>query len=316
LAVILVTGAAGFIGSHVSEHLLDRGDTVLGLDNFDPYYSRAVKEQNLAGARAHPRFRFVEADLNDNAALDSLFNEHRPERVVHLAGKGGVRPSIQDPASYVLANISGTLSLLRACERFPVEHFVFASTSTVYGETNKVPFCETDSTDRPVAPYAASKKAGEVLVYTYHHLLGMPATCLRFFTVFGPRQRPDLAINKFVRLIEAGEPIPFYGDGTSSRDYTFVTDTVAGILAALDHPDGCQTYNLGRSDPVSLKEMVGTIERVVGKKAIIDRQPDQPGDLRITFADITRARERLGYAPKVEFEEGIRRFVEWRRQAG
>jgi UDP-glucuronate 4-epimerase len=312
LAVILVTGAAGFIGSHVSERLLERGDTVVGVDNFDPYYDRSIKERNVAAAKRSANFHFVEADLNDETALNNLFALLRPQRVVHLAGKGGVRPSIQDPISYVRANIQGTVSLLRACERSPVEHFLFASTSTVYGETPKVPFVETDSTDRPVAPYAASKKAGEVLLYTYHQLLKMPATVLRFFTVFGPRQRPDLAINKFVRLIEAGEPIPFYGDGTTSRDYTFVSDTVSGIVAAMDNPDGYQTYNLGRSDPVSLKEMVETIERVLGKKAIINRLPEQPGDLRATFADITRARERLGYEPQVEFEEGIRRFVEWR----
>jgi UDP-glucuronate 4-epimerase len=193
---------------------------------------------------------------------------------------------------------------------------VFASSSSVYGDASKVPFSETDTTDTPASPYAASKKAGETLCYTYHHLLQMPVTCLRFFTVFGPRQRPDLAINKFVRLINAGEPVPFFGDGSTSRDYTFVDDTVAGILSAMDHPSGYEIYNLGRSDPVTLNEMVQTIQNVLGKQAIIHRLPNQPGDVRTTYADIRKAKVQLGYEPRVTFEEGIRQFVAWWRKGG
>jgi UDP-glucuronate 4-epimerase len=316
VARVLLTGAAGFVGSHVAERLLQRGDAVIGLDNFDPFYPRPVKERNLATALAHPAFRFVEVDLRNAEAICAAFQEHRPERVVHLAAKAGVRPSLLDPVAYVETNVNGTVNMLRACGQFPVEHFVFASSSSVYGDTTKVPFAETDRTDQPASPYAATKKAGEILCYAYHGLLGIPIACLRFFTVYGPRQRPDLAVHKFVRLIDAGEPVPFFGDGTTSRDYTYVADTVEGILAALDKPDGYQIYNLGRSDPVPLREMVQTIERALGKPALINQQPEQPGDVRTTYADVSRARARLGYEPRVSFEEGIRRFVEWWREEG
>ena len=315
MATVLVTGAAGFIGSHVTERLLQRGDTVIALDCFDPFYPREIKERNLTGPRRHPGFRLVEADLRNAAAVLQAVAEHRPARVIHLAAKAGVRPSIQDPVAYAETNVNGTLNLLLAAQQYPLEHFVFASSSSVYGDAAKVPFSEDDRTDEPASPYAATKKAGEALCYTYHRLLRMPVTCLRFFTVFGPRQRPDLAINKFVRLIEAGDQVPFFGDGTTSRDYTFVDDTVTGILAALDRPSGYEIYNLGRSNPVSLTEMVQTIERVVGKPATLDRQPDQPGDVRTTYADVSKAAARLGYQPQVSFEEGIRRYVEWWRKS-
>jgi UDP-glucuronate 4-epimerase len=287
---------------------------VVGLDNFDAFYARELKERNMEAARQHPRFRFVEGDLRDEDALQSLFAEHRPDAVLHLAAKAGVRPSLQNPAAYIETNLNGTLNLVRACERYPVRHFVFASSSSVYGDSVQVPFSETARTDEPASPYAATKKAGEVLLFTYHRLLKLPVTCLRFFTVFGPRQRPDLAINKFVRLIDAGEPVPFFGDGTTSRDYTFVQDTVEGILAALDHPAGYEIYNLGRSNPVSLNDVVAAIEAAVGKRANLDRQPEQPGDVRTTYADVSKAQSRLGYEPKVPFEEGIRRFVAWWRE--
>jgi UDP-glucuronate 4-epimerase len=314
MAVILVTGAAGFIGSHVAERLLARGDTVIGLDNFDPFYARSLKERNLCSVATQSRFELVEGDIRNPDSVLAVFAQHRPRAVVHLAARAGVRPSIQDPVGYVETNVNGTLNVLRACQQFPVGHLVFASSSSVYGDTATVPFVETAPTDEPASPYAATKKAGECLCFTYHRLLSLPVTCLRFFTVFGPRQRPDLAINKFVRLIEAGEQVPFFGDGTTSRDYTYVDDTVDGIVAALDDPSGYQIYNLGRSNPVSLNQMVATIEGALGKKAALNRQPDQPGDVRITFADSSRARERLGYEPKVSFEEGIRRFVAWWRE--
>lgn len=316
MAAILVTGAAGFIGSHVVERLLARGETVVGLDNFDPFYPRPVKERNLARALQHPRFTLVEADLRDAPAVAAAMAAHRPDRVIHLAARAGVRPSIQDPVAYVETNVNGTLHLLQACRGAAVRHFVFASSSSVYGDRADVPFAESARTDEPASPYAATKKAGEALCFTYHRLLDLPVTCLRFFTVFGPRQRPDLAISKFVRLIEAGQPVPMFGDGTTSRDYTYIDDIVDGVLAALDRPAAYEIYNLGRSNPVSLRRMIAVIEEVTGRQAVIDRQPLQPGDVRTTFADITRARERLGYEPKVEFEEGVRRFVEWFRAEG
>ena len=314
LDTIIVTGAAGFIGSHVVERLLARGERVVGVDCFDPFYAREIKERNVAAARAHPEFELVPADIRDPAALQETFARCRPRRVIHLAAKAGVRPSIQDPRAYVETNVAGTLNVIQACEQFPVEHLVFASSSSVYGDAARVPFSESHPTDAPASPYAATKKAGEVLCYTYHRLLELPVTCLRFFTVFGPRQRPDLAINKFVRLIEMGEPVPFFGDGTTSRDYTYVEDTVDGILAALDRPDGYQIYNLGRSDPVSLRDMVAAIERAVGKPAILNPMPEQRGDVRTTYADVSKAREALGYSPKVSFDDGVARFVRWWRE--
>jgi len=312
LETIIVTGAAGFIGSHVVERLLERGDRVVGIDSFDPFYPRAVKERNLAAASAHPSFELEVADIREPEALRAAFGRCRPRRVIHLAAKAGVRPSIQDPQAYVATNIAGTMNVLQACEQFRVEHLVFASSSSVYGDAARVPFSEEDGTDAPASPYAATKKAGELLCFTYHRLQGLPVSCLRFFTVFGPRQRPDLAIHKFVRLIEMGEPVPFFGDGTSSRDYTYVDDTVDGILAALDRPDGYQIYNLGRRDPVSLRDTVAAIEAAVGKRAVTNRMPDQPGDVRTTCADVSKARARLGYSPKVSFQEGIQRFVRGR----
>jgi UDP-glucuronate 4-epimerase len=314
LALILITGAAGFIGSHLAERLLARGDRVLGLDNFDPFYPREDKERNLAGPKAHSGFTFVEADLCDAPAMAGLLERYRPQRIVHLAAKAGVLPSLQDPAAYVEANVHGTLNLLLACQRFPMEHFVFASSSSVYGNDVKAACTEESPSDSPASPYGATKKAGEVLCFTYHQLLKIPVACLRLFTVYGPRQRPDLAIHKFVRLLEEGKQVPFFGDGTSRRDYTFIEDTVDGITAALDRPDGYQIYNLGCGNSVTLAEMLATVERALGKKAVLDRQPDQPGDVRTTWADITKAQTRLGYQPKVQLDEGVKRFLAWRRE--
>lgn len=316
MALILITGAAGFIGSHLAERLLARGDQVVGLDNFDPFYPREAKERNLSGPKAHAAFTFVEADLRDAGTLAKLVERHSPQRIVHLAAKAGVRPSLEDPAAYVEANVHGTLNLLLACRRFPPEHFVFASSSSVYGNDVQAACTEQAPTDSPTSPYGATKKAGEVLCFTYHQLLKIPVTCLRLFTVYGPRQRPDLAIHKFVRLIEAGKLLPFFGDGSSRRDYTFVSDTVDGITAALDRADGYQIYNLGRGNPVTLREMREAVERALGKKAVLDRQPEQRGDVRTSWADITKAQTRLGYRPKVQLEEGIDRFVKWWRDVG
>jgi len=309
----LLTGAAGFIGSHTAERLIRDGYQVLGFDNFDPFYPRKFKEQTLQSLLNLPGFEFVEADLCDAGAVSRAVSQFQPNVVIHLAAKAGVRPSIQDPAAYVETNVTGTLNLLEATKSLGLNRFVFASSSSVYGNASKVPFQEDDATSSPESPYAATKKAGELLCYTYHQLSKMPIVCLRFFTVFGPRQRPDLAIHKFVRLIEEGKSIPFFGDGSTSRDYTFVQDTVNGIVASIDAPEPWRIYNLGRSNPVTLNEMVQTIERAVGKPAILDRKPDQPGDVTTTYADVSRAEAELGYRPQVEFDEGVRRFVEWFR---
>jgi UDP-glucuronate 4-epimerase len=316
VSVTLVTGAAGFIASHLVESLLAGGHAVAGVDNFDPFYDRSTKERNLQAALAHPRFRFIEADIRDEGRLADFMREQGVTRIAHLAAKAGVRPSIADPQGYLDANVTGTAALLRAGAKAGIQSLVFASSSSVYGFNAKVPFSEDDNTDAPASPYAATKKAGEIWCRCHHHLTGLPITCLRFFTVYGPRQRPDLAIHKFTRLIDAGRPVPFFGDGTSSRDYTYIADTVAGIRAALDRPDGYRIYNLGRSDPVSLRDMVAVLEAALGKRAILDRQPDQPGDVPITCADVTHAARDLAYAPQVSFEEGIRRFVEWYRREG
>lgn len=313
MARLLITGAAGFIGSHLSESLLGLGDTVLGLDNFDPFYPRKQKEANLLVSRANTAFQFVELDIRDAAALQKTVHGFAPDIIIHIAAKAGVRPSIQNPEEYVTVNVSGTLNLLRACEGLKLKHFIFASSSSVYGNAAKPPFQEDDVTSLPESPYAATKKSCELLCHTYHKLIGVPVTCLRFFTVIGPRQRPDLAIHKFVQCIENGKPIPFFGDGTAARDYTYIADTVDGIVRAIEKPNGYAIYNLGRNEPVTLSELVATIERVLGKKATFDRQPDQLGDVRVTCADITLAQQAFGYAPKVPLELGIHRFVEWWR---
>jgi len=319
MSATLVTGAAGFIGSHLVESLLADGERVIGVDNFDPFYDAATKRGNLRTALDHPNYVFVEADVRDTTVMQALLEGYRVTRIAHLAARAGVRPSIRDPLGYIDANVNGTASLLSAVTRaagYPdgVQQVVFASSSSVYGAAARVPFREEDATDTPASPYAATKKAGEVWCHCHHHLTGVPITCLRFFTVYGPRQRPDLAIHKFTRLIDAGQPVPFFGDGSSSRDYTFVSDTIAGIRAALDRPGGFKIYNLGRSDPVTLREMVATIEAAFGKEAILDRQADQPGDVPVTYADVTKANRELGYAPQVPFAEGVRRFVEWYRE--
>lgn len=314
---ILVTGAAGFIGSHTCQRLLSDGHDVVGVDNFDPFYARAAKEANLSQAKASPRFAFIEADLAEEASVAAVFERGPFDVVLHLAAKAGVRPSIQDPAGYYRANIMATLQLLqRMIREKPLPRLVFASSSSVYGNAPKTPFAETDPVDHPISPYAATKKAGELLCHTYHHLYGMDVFCLRFFTVYGPRQRPDLAIHKFARLIEAGKPIPMFGDGSTSRDYTFVGDIVQGILAAADKCDRYRIYNLGGSDPITLKDLIAAIETAMGKKAIIDPKPTQPGDVERTYACLKRSTAELGYKPQTPIQEGLKRFVAWLKEYG
>jgi UDP-glucuronate 4-epimerase len=312
---ILVTGAAGFIGSHLCEALLARGDEVVGLDNFDPFYARAVKEANLAECRKRAAFRLIEGDLRDEALAGQVLADGI-DAVVHLAAKAGVRPSIAEPLLYQDVNVRGTAVLLEAARRAGVKRFIFASSSSVYGNNEKVPFAETDNVDFPISPYAATKKAGELLAHTYAHLYRMGVTCLRFFTVYGPRQRPDLAIHKFTRLISRGEPIPVFGDGSASRDYTYIDDIIDGVLRALDCCNSYRIYNLGEAQPVTLATLIATLEQALGRTARIDRLPAQPGDVERTFADITRARQELGYSPQTALADGIARFVEWFRRVG
>ena len=311
---ILITGAAGFIGSHLVDRLLAQGQSVVGLDNFCDFYDPAVKRRNLDQALGHERFRLVEADIRDQDAVTAAFASHRPATVVHLAAMAGVRPSIENPAYYAAVNVDGTVNLLDAAVSHGCERFLFASSSSVYGNNPKVPFAEDDRVDHPISPYAATKKAGELICHTYHHLHKLPVMCLRFFTVFGPRQRPDLAIGKFLSLVSRGEPIPMFGDGSSSRDYTYVDDIVQGVTAAIDRcrPEtGYGIYNLGGSHPVSLKDLIATIESVTGHKAQIQQKPMQPGDVNRTWADLTRSQADLGYRPTTTLADGITRQWEW-----
>ncbi len=307
----LITGPAGFIGSHLCQRLLQDGWEVIGLDNFDDFYSPAVKRANIAACLDNDGFKLVEGDIRDGAVVEGILADGGVDIIVHLAAKAGVRPSIEDPVGYQDVNVSGTVVMLEAARRFGVNKFVFASSSSVYGNNEKVPFAETDNVDYPISPYAATKKASELLCHTYSHLYGIDMTCLRFFTVYGPRQRPDLAIHKFSRLIEAGEPIDVFGDGSMQRDFTYIDDIIDGVVAAMDRGRGYEIYNLGESRPVRLDELICRIEEALGKKAKINRLPMQPGDVKQTYADVTKAVERLGYQPKTEIEAGLARFVEW-----
>jgi UDP-glucuronate 4-epimerase len=306
MATILLTGAAGFIGSHTARALLARGDRVIGLDNFDPFYDPAAKRANV---RAAGGFECVEGDIGSPEAARAAFAQHRPDGVIHLAAKAGVRPSIADPVGYARVNVLGTAVILDEAARAGVSRVVVASSSSVYGNNSKVPFAETDPVDAPISPYAATKKACELIGHTHHALTGQPVAMLRFFTVYGPRQRPDLAIATFMRRIARAEEIDVFGDGSMSRDFTFVDDVVAGILAAYDRIPrfGFRVWNLGSDRPVRLADMVRAIERTVGTEARIRRRPVQPGDVERTWADLTRSRAELGYSPSTPFEEGLRR---------
>lgn len=314
---ILLTGAAGFIGSHLAEALLERGEEVVGLDNFDPFYPREVKESNLRAARDHRGFTLVEGDIRDGDALASL--PHGVEAVIHLAALAGVRPSIAEPERYADVNLMGTARLLRFARDRGLRRFVFASSSSVYGNNPKVPFSEDDPVDHPISPYAATKKSGELLCHAAAHLDGISTICLRLFTVYGPRQRPDLAIHKFARLMAAGEPIPMFGDGSTSRDYTYVTDILDGVTRALDwtreQDGGYEVVNLGESRTVTLSDMIRILGEEMGVEPVIRRLPPQPGDVDRTYADVSRARRVLGYDPRVDFREGVRGFLAWLREA-
>ena len=308
---VLVTGAAGFIGSHLSEALIERGDEVVGLDNLDDYYSPDIKRRNLEHLLTCAGFTWFEDDVRNNDALNNIGKNHPLDGVVHLAARAGVRPSIRQPALYADVNLAGTTNMLEMARNHEIRNFIFASSSSVYGERKETPFKEVDPVDHPVSPYAATKKAGELLCHTYHHLFGLDVACLRFFTVYGPRQRPEMAIHKFTRLIDHGEQVPMYGDGAARRDFTFIDDIIDGILRSIDQNDGYSVYNLGNNRMVTLEELIGLIGESLGKEPDIDQQPMQPGDVSTTCADITLARREIGYMPATRIEDGIARFTEW-----
>ena len=317
---ILVTGGAGFIGSHLVEALVRRGDEVVILDSLNDFYDPAIKRGNLeciertAGAPlGEGPVEFVEGDIRDEALMGELFAREF-DAVVHLAAMAGVRPSLEDPLHYQDVNLRGTVVLLEELRKRPDTRFVFASSSSVYGGNVDVPFKESADVPRPVSPYAATKRAGELLCYTHHHLYGIPTTCLRFFTVFGPRQRPEMAIHKFVRMTLAGEPLPFFGDGSTRRDYTYVDDIIDGVVRSIDRCEGYEIYNLGESRTTSLQELVGLIGEACGVEPIIDRQPMQPGDVEASWANVDPLVRDAGYQPGTPIQEGIRRFVAWYRE--
>ena len=313
---ILVTGGAGFIGSHLVERLLAEGHRVICLDNFDPFYDPSLKRGNVAQALRDSKFRLIEGDLRDEGLIGKLFREEKIDTVAHLAARAGVRPSVQDPALYADVNIRGTIHLLEGCRKNGVRRFVFASSSSVYGNSSRVPFSEEDPVNSPISPYAATKKAGELLCHTYHHLHGIDIACLRYFTVYGPRQRPEMAIHHFTRSIHEGKKISIFGDGNSLRDYTYIDDAIEGTLAALSKEHGYQIYNIGESQTIRLAQLIHAIEEQVGKKAHIEHLPEQQGDVKSTYADIRKAREQLGYNPKTDIGEGLARFVRWYLKEG
>jgi UDP-glucuronate 4-epimerase len=311
---VLVTGGAGFIGSHLVDTLLKDKKEVICLDDFNDYYAPARKRKNISHNIGNKLFTLVEGDIRNKPLVRRIFKEHKIEKVAHLAARAGVRSSLQNPQLYYDVNVDGTTNLLEACKDSGVMNFVFGSSSSVYGVNKKVPFSESDPIENMISPYAISKRAGEFLCYNYNKMYKLPTICLRFFTVYGPRGRPDMAIYKFTKAIDEGKPIEMYGEGTTKRDYTFVSDIVDGIKLALDKKFDFEIFNLADNNPVELRYLISLIEKNVGKKAKIIQKEEQPGDVPITYADISRAEKMLGYHPKVKIEEGIRRFVEWYKQ--
>jgi len=308
---ILVTGGAGFIGSHVVERLLEEDRSVVVLDNFDDYYDPQIKRRNVEIALGSECYRLVEGDIRDSGLLDRLFGEHGFSAVIHLAARAGVRPSIEDPIEYASVNLDGTTRLLEACRSHQVDRFLFGSSSSVYGNNQKVPFAESDPVDHPISPYAATKKAGEILCHAYHHLFGMKIACLRFFTVYGPRQRPEMAIHKFAAGMLRGETIEQFGDGLSARDYTYVADIVDGVMRALDRTESYHIWNLGGSRTIQLGQLIEAIGRVLEVEPKVRRLPVQPGDVERTWADTALAKRELDWEPRVALEDGLKIFCEW-----
>ncbi len=313
MSTTLVTGGAGFIGSHLCKHLLKEGNYVICFDNFDSFYDPNIKIKNVEGIKKHfpDQFELFTGDIRNRDHLIEVFKKNRIDLIIHLAARAGVRPSIEQPLLYQDVNIRGTIVLLEICKEYGVKDLIFASSSSVYGENQRVPFSEDDLDIQPISPCGATKRAGELLCYSYHHLYRVNIACLRIFTAYGPRQRPEMAIHKFTCLIDRGEKISIYGDGSSRRDYTYIDDLIEGILAVIHHHKGFEIYNLGESQTTSLKELVQLIEEALGKKADVEMLEHQPGDVSITYANITKAKQRLGYQPKVNMKEGIKRFVKW-----
>lgn len=314
----LVTGGAGFIGSHLVDRLLATDvANVTVVDDFNDFYDSSIKHNNIQDHLKDSRYTIRESDIRDRSELEKIFTANNFDCVVHLAARAGVRPSLSEPQLYTETNINGTLNVLELARQYKLKQFVFGSSSSVYGINAKVPFSEDDPIRQPISPYAATKGAGELLCHTYSHLYGLRCVCLRFFTVYGPRQRPDLAIHKFAKLISTGKPIPVFGDGTTRRDYTYVADIIDGVMAAINYDKtNYEVFNLGESRTVELNELISLLERELDTHALIDRQPPQPGDVPQTFADISKARALLGYDPKTQIEEGLHRFVEWFRMSG
>jgi len=307
---ILVTGGAGFVGSHLCDALVARGDSVICVDNFNDYYDPSIKEHNIHPLSARGNFRLCRTDITDAAALKETFDEHKPDAVIHTAARAGVRPSIESPFLYTKTNIEGTINILELSKKSNIRKFIFASSSSVYG-LGKVPFREDSNTLDPISPYAATKISGELLCRAYHHLCHIPMVCLRLFTVYGPRGRPDMAPYKFMKSILEGEDIQVYGDGTSQRDYTYVGDIVNGFIAAMDKNLTFETINLGNSHPIPLKALIQTIEKHTGKKAKIRHLPNQPGDVPVTYADVSKAKRLLEWKPKTDLDAGVKQMVDW-----
>lgn len=315
--MILITGGAGFIGSSLADALLKEGKEIIVVDNLNDYYNPEIKEKNISWALKQKNYKFYKADIENQADLAKIFNENKIDTVVHLAARAGVRPSIEHPMEYVKTNIFGTMNILEEMKKHNLKKLVIASSSSVYGNCTAEEFTEDLKVSEPISPYAATKSACEQICYTYSHLYDMNVVCLRFFTVFGPRQRPDLAINKFVRLINEGAEVPMFGDGTTRRDYTYIDDIVSGIKAAIEYKDTkYEIFNLGGGAPVTLREMIHTIESVLGKKAIIKEYPMQPGDVYKTVSDCQKARQLLNYQSKTSFREGIENFINWQKSIG
>jgi len=315
---LLITGGSGFIGSHLVDRLLASNvERITVVDDFNDFYNPSIKRDNIREHLKDPRYSIHEIDIRNREALEQIFNSSNFDCVVHLAARAGVRPSLSEPQLYTETNINGTVNLLELARQHNIKQFVFGSSSSVYGINAKVPFSEEDPIRQPISPYAATKGAGELLCHTYSHLYGLRCVCLRFFTVYGPRQRPDLAIHKFAKLISQHKPIPVFGDGTTRRDYTYIDDIIDGVIAAIhfDHSN-YDVFNLGESRTVELNELISLLEKKLDAHAIIDRQPPQPGDVPQTFADISKARKWLDYNPQTQIEEGLRRFVEWFRMRG
>lgn len=313
MSAILVTGGCGFIGSHLIDKLLSQKRKVVCIDNLNDFYHPEIKLLNQKPHLDYKRYTFHKGDIRNKTFIREIFTTYSIDTVIHLAAMAGVRPSLEDPVLYTDVNILGTQVLLEEMKDKEIKKFIFASSSSVYGNNDKIPFSESDIVDQQVSPYGATKKMGEEIVYTYSHLHNIPTVCLRFFTVYGPRQRPEMAIHKFVRHILKEQPIPFYGDGTTARDYTYIDDIVRGILSALETTDDFMIYNLGNSEPVKLMELVTTISEVIGKEAILDEQDIPSGDVLRTYADITRAERRLDYTPETHFNDGIVKFIDWFR---